>query len=136
MRHHWMEEAQHAKLDTLIVEKLGAGLSEKKIDRAIDEFFEIGSFLDEGLCQQAHFNMDALEQVIGRKLPNRADDHQPAAPGCALDLHRLGHGPRALQGDARSPLAARRRTDRRSRAAVCLNHSTTNHQGELKCLIP
>jgi len=82
MRHHWMEEAQHAKLDTLIVEQLGACLSEKKIDRVIDEFLEIGSFLDEGLCQQAHFNMDALEQVIGRKLPNRADiisqQHQAA----------------------------------------------------------
>jgi hypothetical protein len=82
MRHHWMEEAQHAKLDTLIVEKLGAGLSEKKIDQAIDEFFEIGGFLDEGLCQQAHFNMDALETMLGRALPDRADiisqQHQAA----------------------------------------------------------
>ena len=82
MRHHWMEEAQHAKLDTLIVEKLGAGLSEKKIDRAIDEFFEIGSFLDEGLCQQAHFNMDALETVIGRTPDDRGEiislQHQAA----------------------------------------------------------
>ena len=82
MRHHWMEEAQHAKLDTLIVDALAEGRSEKQIDKAIDEFFEIGGFLDEGLCQQAHFNMDALEKAIGRKLPNRADiisqQHQAA----------------------------------------------------------
>ena len=82
MLNHWKEEAQHAKLDTLIVDALGEGRSEEQIDKAIDEFFEIGGFLDEGLCQQAHFNMDALEKVIGRKLPNRADiisqQHQAA----------------------------------------------------------
>src|SRR3954466_468775 len=82
MKHHWMEEAQHAKLDTLIVDALAEGRSEEQIDKAIDEFFEIGGFLDEGLRQQAHFNMDALEHVIGRKLDNRADvisqQHQAA----------------------------------------------------------
>src|SRR3954466_3900071 len=56
MKHHWMEEAQHAKLDTLIVDALAEGRSEEQIDKAIDEFFEIGGFLDEGLRQQAHFN--------------------------------------------------------------------------------
>src|SRR5262245_33859233 len=68
MKHHWMEEAQHAKLDTLIVDALAEGRTEEQIDQAIDEFFEIGGFLDEGLRQQAHFNMDALEKAIGRKV--------------------------------------------------------------------
>src|SRR5947209_5074504 len=45
MKNHWMEEAQHAKLDTLIVDALAVGRSEEQIDRAIDEFFEIGAFL-------------------------------------------------------------------------------------------
>ena len=82
MRHHWMEEAQHAKLDTLIVELLGAGRSEQQIDRAMDEFFEIGAFLDNGLKTQAEFNLDALEKAIGRKVENRdeiiAQQHQAA----------------------------------------------------------
>ena len=82
MRHHWMEEAQHAKLDTLIVDALAEGRSEEEIDRAIDEFFEIGAFLDEGLKTQAGFNLDALETMIGRKLENRdeilAQQHQAA----------------------------------------------------------
>ena len=82
MKHHWMEEAQHAKLDTLIVDALGEGRSEAEIDKAIDEFFEIGAFLDEGLKQQAAFNLDALEKAIGRKLENRdeilAQQHQAA----------------------------------------------------------
>src|SRR5690349_4237518 len=71
MKHHWMEEAQHAKLDTLIVDALAEGRSEEQIDKAIDGFFEIGGFLDEGLRTQAGFNLDALEKVIGRKLEDR-----------------------------------------------------------------
>jgi hypothetical protein len=77
-----MEEAQHAKLDTLIVEALAEGKSEEQIDKAIDEFFEIGAFLDEGLKQQASFNLDALERAIGRKVEDReaieAQQHQAA----------------------------------------------------------
>src|SRR5215217_6427330 len=82
LRHHWMEEAQHAKLDTLIVDALAEGRSEEQIDKAIDEFFEIGGFLDDGLKAQAGFNLDALEKAIGRKLENPdvilAQQHQAA----------------------------------------------------------
>jgi hypothetical protein len=82
MKHHWMEEAQHAKLDTLIVDALAEGRTEEQIDKVIDEFLEIGGFLDDGLKAQAGFNLDALEKVIGRKLENReeieAQQHQAA----------------------------------------------------------
>ena len=82
MKHHWMEEAQHAKLDTLIVDALAEGRTEAEIDKAIDQFFEIGAFLDAGLKQQAEFNLDALEMAIGRKVENRAEiieqQHQAA----------------------------------------------------------
>jgi hypothetical protein len=82
MRHHWMEESQHAKLDTLIVDALAEGRSEAEIDKAIDEFFEIGAFLDDGLKAQAAFNLDALEKALGRKIENRAQieaqQHQAA----------------------------------------------------------
>ena len=82
MKNHWVEEAQHAKLDTLIVDALADGRTEEEIDAAIDEFFEIGGFLDNGLKAQAAYNLDALEKVIGRKLENRAEieeqQHQAA----------------------------------------------------------
>jgi len=82
MKHHWMEEAQHAKLDTLIVDALADGRSAEQIDTAIDQFFEIGGFLDDGLKQQAQFNLDALEKAIGRKVEGRAEliaqQHQAA----------------------------------------------------------
>ena len=82
LRFHWMEEAQHAKIDTLIVDALAEGRSEDEIDRAIDEFFEIGAFLDGGLEAQAGFNLEALEKAIGRTLEDReaikAQQHQAA----------------------------------------------------------
>ena len=71
MKHHWMEEAQHAKLDTLIVDALAERRSENEIQKAIDEYFEIGAFLDAGLQTQAGFNVDALERAVGRKLEDR-----------------------------------------------------------------
>ena len=82
MQHHWMEEAQHAKLDTLIVHALAEGRNEEQVGKAIDEYFEIGAFLDDGLKQQAAFNLDALEKAIGRKVEDRdaliAQQHQAA----------------------------------------------------------
>jgi hypothetical protein len=79
--HHWMEEAQHAKLDTLIVDALADGRSEEQIDKAIDGFLEIGKFLDGGLKMQAGFNLDALERAIGRPVDRDAilpQQHQAA----------------------------------------------------------
>lgn len=82
LKNHWMEEAQHAKLDTLIVDALAVGRSEEQIQKSIDEFFEIGAFLDDGLKQQAAFNMDALERAIGCTFAERdaiiAQQHQAA----------------------------------------------------------
>ncbi|HEU4651719.1 MAG TPA: diiron oxygenase [Croceibacterium sp.] len=68
LRHHWMEEAQHAKLDTLMVEALAEGRGEAGIEAALDEFLEIGVFLDNGLKAQAGLNLDALEAASGRRL--------------------------------------------------------------------
>jgi hypothetical protein len=74
LKHHWMEEAQHAKLDTLMVEALADGLSEAQIAAAIDDYFEIATFLDAGLNTQAALNLAALERAAGRTLP--ADVHE------------------------------------------------------------
>jgi hypothetical protein len=82
LRHHWMEEAQHAKLDTLMVEALAEGRSEASILAATDEYLEIGAFIDAGLGQQAEFNLGALEQAIGRPVADKgaliAQQHQAA----------------------------------------------------------
>jgi hypothetical protein len=68
LKHHWMEEAQHAKLDTLIVEALAEGRSREKIATAVEQYIEIGGFLDGGLKQQTLFDLDAFERATGRAL--------------------------------------------------------------------
>jgi hypothetical protein len=82
LRHHWMEEAQHAKLDTLMVEALAEGRSEESILAATDEYLEIGAFIDAGLAQQAEFNLVAVESAAGRSIANKAEllahQHQAA----------------------------------------------------------
>jgi hypothetical protein len=68
LKHHWMEEAQHAKLDTLMAEALAEGRDAAGIDAAIDGFLEIGAFIDNGLAAQAGLNLDAFERATGRVL--------------------------------------------------------------------
>src|SRR5262249_52334230 len=51
LKHHWMEEAQHVKLDTLMVDGLGWGSSEEELESALNEYVEISNFLDGGLRQ-------------------------------------------------------------------------------------
>src|SRR5262245_53177102 len=68
LKHHWMEEVQHAKLDTLMVESLAAGRSEDERMRAVDEYIEIGGFIDGGLKQQVEFDMDSFQRATGRTL--------------------------------------------------------------------
>jgi hypothetical protein len=68
LKHHWVEEVQHAKLDTLMVESLAEGLSEDAILRGVDEYLAIGGFIDGGLKQQVEFDLDSLERAIGSRL--------------------------------------------------------------------
>jgi hypothetical protein len=68
LKHHWMEEAQHAKLDTLMVGALAEGKSEAEILKAVDGYFEIGGILDGGLTQQRAFNLEAFTRATGRVL--------------------------------------------------------------------
>jgi hypothetical protein len=68
LTHHWMEEAQHAKLDTLMVEELSRDLSMWEIEKAVGEYLEMGGFLDGGLKQQVEFEMESFERATGRRL--------------------------------------------------------------------
>jgi hypothetical protein len=92
LRHHWMEEAQHAKLDTLMVEALAEGRDEAGIERAIDEYLEIGGFLDDGFKAQAGLNVDAFERATGRKLSPGERDELTAQQHQAMRWTYLGSG--------------------------------------------
>jgi hypothetical protein len=75
LKHHWIEEVQHAKLDTLMVEALAIGRNEDQIMRAVEEYIEIGAFIDGGLGQQVQFDLDSFERKTDRKL-NDAETEQ------------------------------------------------------------
>jgi hypothetical protein len=75
LKHHWMEEAQHTKLDTLMLEELAEGRAGEEIDRAVDEYLAIDCLLDNGLAEQAGYVVDALTRATGRPF---ADDERAA----------------------------------------------------------
>jgi hypothetical protein len=68
LRHHWLEEAQHAKLDTLIVETIARQLSEQEIQQGIDDYLAIGGMLDEGLAAQMEMDLVSFTRATGRQL--------------------------------------------------------------------
>jgi hypothetical protein len=68
LKHHWMEEAQHAQLDTLMVESIAEMMTPAEIDKAFDGYVEIGGFLDNGLKQQTTFDLEAFEACTKRML--------------------------------------------------------------------
>ena len=68
LKHHWIEEAQHAKLDALVLKSLAQRSSAQDIATGIDEYFEIGASLDAGFKQQAELDLKALERAVGRTL--------------------------------------------------------------------
>jgi hypothetical protein len=68
LRHHWLEESQHAKLDTLMVEAVVNSYSESQIAKGISDYAAIGAFIDGGLKQQTVFDLEAFERATSRTL--------------------------------------------------------------------
>jgi len=68
LKHHWLEESQHAKLDTLIVDKIASALGRKEIEKGIDDYMDIGKLLDGGLQAQVRMDIESLQTAIGRVL--------------------------------------------------------------------
>jgi hypothetical protein len=92
LRHHWMEEAQHAKLDTLMVEALATTRAVGDVDRAIEEYFEIGALIDGGLKQQSEFDLQSLSKATGRRLSEADQAEFLATQHQALRWTFLGSG--------------------------------------------
>ena len=79
LRHHWLEEAQHAKLDTLIVDKIAGALDPTRIEAGIDDYMSIGKLLDGGLAAQIELDLESLEKAIGRPLSDGEKEEIRAA---------------------------------------------------------
>lgn len=121
LKHHWIDEAQHAKLDSLLVQELATGCSPDQIARAVDGYLDIGAFLDTGLAQQVELDLVALERASGRRLPEL---ERARVAAVQLKAHRwtyLGSGmthPKVLEALERLAPQARARVQAVS-AAFC-----------------
>lgn len=74
LKHHWLDEAQHAKLDALELEKLVSMATEAEIEQAVDEYLEILSAFDGLLGQQAAMDISSLEGKYGRSFDEQQRD--------------------------------------------------------------
>ncbi|HYA29206.1 MAG TPA: hypothetical protein VEI95_10350 [Acidobacteriota bacterium] len=92
LKHHWLEESQHTKIDTLIVEELAARASAKEIERAFEEYGEIGGFLDNGIKQQTEFDVESFVQATGRRLSKSEREAMTAAVLKGMRWTYLGTG--------------------------------------------
>jgi hypothetical protein len=92
LKHHWLEESQHTKLDTLILEALAEAATEKEIDQAFQEYADIGGFLDNGIKQQTEFNVESFVQATGRNLSKSEREAMTAAVLKGMRWTYLGTG--------------------------------------------
>jgi hypothetical protein len=68
LTNHWLEEAQHAKLDTLIVEQLAGKLTPREIHAGIEEYLELTNALRDLLEAQVGFDLETFACARGRAL--------------------------------------------------------------------
>jgi hypothetical protein len=92
LKNHWLEESQHTKLDTLIVESVASTASEDEIDQAFQEYAAIGEFLDQGIQQQAEFDVESFVKANGRPLSKSQRDEMTAAVLKGMRWTYLGTG--------------------------------------------
>ncbi len=92
LRHHWMEEAQHAKLDTLLVDKLSREGGAPAIAKAFEDYVALGTAIDGLLQQQVQLDIASLEAAAGRKLSDSEKSEITAAQGRAYRYTFLASG--------------------------------------------
>jgi hypothetical protein len=68
LKAHWLEEAQHAKLDAHLTRELASKLDARAREEAVDEYLLLVDTFDTLLAQQAEFDIQAFERVSRRVL--------------------------------------------------------------------
>jgi hypothetical protein len=70
LRAHWAEEAQHTKWDTLAIADLARESDAEDLRGAFDDVPRIGGVIDATFAGQARAEIDTLERVTARRLPD------------------------------------------------------------------
>lgn len=71
LRYHWIDEAQHAKADSLLIDEIAADLTPVQCEQAVDELLELGGAIDRMLAQQVEMDIECLEILTGRQFTGK-----------------------------------------------------------------
>jgi hypothetical protein len=66
LRNHWLEEAQHTTLDTLMAEQLVRHLDPSEVEAGVEDFFKLIDFLNGGLMMQVQLDLESLARAAER----------------------------------------------------------------------
>ena len=66
IKYHWIDEATHAKLDSLLINEIVGPLSPEQREHAVEELLELGGAVDGLLSQQADLDIESLQRATGR----------------------------------------------------------------------
>jgi hypothetical protein len=66
LKHHWMEEAQHTKMDTLLVNQLTREIGSQETETGIEDYLAIVKMLEEKLITQVQLDLESLSKAAGR----------------------------------------------------------------------
>jgi hypothetical protein len=69
LKHHWIEESQHVKMDILEAARLATGMTSEEISRAFDDVLGLGGLIGETFAGQVEQELATFETVTGRVLP-------------------------------------------------------------------
>ena len=67
LRYHWIDESQHAKADSLLMDMVAEKLTPEERETAVDELLELGMAIDGLLAQQLDMDIETLKAVTGRE---------------------------------------------------------------------
>ncbi|NJK33131.1 MAG: hypothetical protein HC927_12390 [Deltaproteobacteria bacterium] len=70
LEHHWLEEAQHARIDALELDKLLDLAAPEQIDAAFADYLDLIDAFDGLLRSQAEMDRISLERALGYSLPD------------------------------------------------------------------
>ena len=71
IKFHWIDEATHAKLDSLVINEIVGPLSLEQREHAVDELLELGGAIDGLLSQQADLDIESLQRATRRTFTER-----------------------------------------------------------------
>jgi len=100
VRYHWMDEAQHAKIDSLLIDEITQEIAEEDRESAVDELLELGGAVDGLLSTQADLDLGSLDGHRADAVRTGEGGDQGAHPSrLSLDVSRLRVGASQLRAD-------------------------------------